>query len=205
VRKSIVVVVAIASSIVACAKADPPGPVKSADSASSGSDAARADGLRFVRENLATFSLTLTLTPADGTQPSLRTVTLGPTALREPPGKWPDGTPQARDAIIAKAHAEKLVSELERKKFFAEAREAYSARGAVPTQPPALPLYAAEPAKPSTLRILVVANDETHYRYFTRDIDWNAGARAGIDALRANVEGDAAKALEELAAPLPKP
>jgi hypothetical protein len=202
-----IVVVGIAFTLAACATADPPAGANSANGASassSGSDAARAAGLPFVRGNLDTFSLTITLTPADGAKPSLRTVALGPTGLREPPAKWLDGTPQGRDAVIGRTHAEKLVSELEGRKFFSEARQAYSVRGNAPMQAPALPLYTAEPAHPSTVRIQVVANNETHYRYFTRDLDWNADARVVIDALRASVDGDAAKALEELAAELPK-
>ncbi|KPJ73159.1 MAG: hypothetical protein AMS14_06705, partial [Planctomycetes bacterium DG_20] len=167
--------------------------------------------LEELKGKLDTLVLTVTLSPPgdDPKNPKykLRSLKLAVPALRlEPSARWPDGAPREAYARITREQALKAAGALAQAGFFDRAGKYHSERHekaaqAAPPPPDAKP-YGPPTRKDAHVELRLVVHDENWYTYFIASLDWNAGMLRLLDAVRAALDGEPAKAMDRLMAPL---
>jgi hypothetical protein len=156
---------------------------------------------RILDEHLDTAHLIITLhpTPSGVTDPGpgLRSIDLhAEDGLREPHGRWPDGSPVSADALVP---AEQM-----RPGFFDRAARCYTQRVASPTAPPpqgSTPGIPPRPLEPNVV-IEVHVNDDEYYHYFIDSHPTGEAGRAELQAIAGAVSGPAAELVSSLASQL---
>jgi hypothetical protein len=132
-------------------------------------------------------------------------VTLVP---REPHGVWPDGKPISADARVSREQAAKLIDSLAKVRFFETAGKYHSERlrgeatGQRPPPPADSRPYGPPDRKDAHCEIRITASDGHWVAYFIARLDWNAGMLKHLDAIRAPLDGESAKAMDQLLEPL---
>lgn len=146
-----------------------------------------------------TLSLSLTIRPADPSEPQVWSVSLFATDRRmEPIGRHEDGSPAEVRQVLTGAERQGVMKALATAGFFESAPEAYSERVPEPTtEPPVAERY--EPTLEGALRITVVTHDDQWHLYRFMSIDDVDEAVAFLTALEGGVSHDTAIHLYGLA------
>jgi len=166
--------------------------------------------VEWLKDKLDSFDLTVSLSPDDpGRVFALRSLDLRVTLVpAEPHGLWPDGKPISAGALVSREQAAKLIDSLAKAGFFEIAGKYHSERlrgeatGQKPPPPADSRPYGPPDRKDAHCSVHITASDGHWVAYFLASLDWNAGMLKYLDAIRAPLDGDAAKTMDQLLEPL---